>query len=109
MTFLSSHSTAVLIARLASARNLATGDTRFQLSAKAIGDLAGRSIVDPHFMAQLSSDLLALDWIAFQVTDSSYAFIQTKAAQGFRKLSAEALLAFDQQADLPAATDSNNV
>lgn len=102
---ISARTTAHKIAKAANARVKHEGTTRFQLSAKAVGDLSGRCVVDRAFVMELGSELMARGWVMFQVNDSSYGFLQLSSAQGFRKLSAASLLAFESKPalDAPAA------
>lgn len=106
---ISARTAANKIARLANARVKNEATTRFQLSAKAVGDLSGRRVIDRIFVMELGSELMARGWVMFQVSDSGYGFIQLSIAEGFRKLSASALLAFDSKPaiDTPAAPVSD--
>ncbi|NNG42412.1 hypothetical protein HJP15_05565 [Pseudoalteromonas sp. NEC-BIFX-2020_002] len=65
--------------------------TRFQLSLKGIGEMSEKEIVDKVFLSSLSSELLNKSWCMFQVSSTSYSFIQLDSAQKFRKLSGQRL------------------
>ncbi|MFQ2264021.1 MULTISPECIES: hypothetical protein [Aeromonas] len=84
--------TARLIVEAIERRNENAAISRFQLSLKAIGEIADRSVIDAHFLNALSSALLLRGWCMFQVSNTSYSLIRQKSAALFRKISSEQIL-----------------
>lgn len=66
--------------------------TRFQLSLKGIGILAGRDVIDHNYLMMLTSELIVRGWCMFQVSHSSYSLIRHESASKFRKLSSDQIL-----------------
>lgn len=94
---ISARTTAHKIAKGANARLRESNLTRFQLSLSAIGDLSGRKVVDPEFMRALASELSGLGWTMFQIASTAYGVINSASAQGFRKISANVILGYNQR------------
>lgn len=94
---ISARTTAHKIAKAANARLRENNLTRFQISAKGIGELSGRQVVDHDFMRTLASELSGLGWTMFQITSTAYGVISSASAQGFRKISAKVILGYNQR------------
>ncbi|CAI2514860.1 Uncharacterised protein [Serratia proteamaculans] len=84
--------TAELIRTSMEKRNEEKPITRFQLSLKGIGVLAGRDVVDQNYLMMLASELIVRGWCIFQVSHTSYSLIRHESASKFRKLSSDQIL-----------------
>ncbi|WP_353498230.1 hypothetical protein [Vibrio sp. CB1-14] len=72
---------------------------RFQMSVKGVSTMAERPCVDSSFLAALASEMFSRGWCMFPVSHTSYCFIKSDKAEGWRKISGDRMCEILAEAD----------
>lgn len=72
---------------------------RFQMSVKGISTMADRLCIDNSFLTALASEMFSRGWCMFPVSHTSYCFIKSGKAEGWRKVSGDRLCEILAEAD----------